>query len=431
MMAAVAMRGRAPRVDLVLCTLFALGVVLQNLEVVSLGSEYQPWVYAAVLPYAFVLAMFNNPDISRSRLLATLAFGLIALLLLLVVVANANLVPAKDVLRMLALPVVAMATWIYLRRLPGSAVRIVVFIHVAVLVAGLTVPGIARAVTGIVGARGQAYYDGWNSYFYSEPSYAALSFLFLAFFSARDGRFRLIDAFALSALSVSTLSVTGFIGAAVMMSTLVWQKSRVLLVAIAAGLVLVVLSLRFVPSDTSILALQRLAMIAEAMDALSGLSAQGILFALNAVEPSGMWRILTNLYSISCVSGYPAGLGSTDMAAALWESRCSPSLASVVAQNEIYLQLNPGSTASSVFANLTLFGGIPGAVIGSALVAVQLAAFRDANTRAMFPLALTCVLFFVVWQSAWAAPTASLMIAAGYARLGRRIEEPAAAVLEE
>jgi hypothetical protein len=394
---------------------FVLGVLTQNVPLLPMSSEYQPVLYCGILPFALWRAHQLNTRISRLRLLEMVMFGACMMLLLAGALFVSGSPPFTDIARMLALPMVACSTWIYLRDVPQRVVRVVILIHVAILLLGLVAPEVARSLAGI-GGRGQAYYEGWNSYFYAEPSYAALTFLFLAFFSCRAGRMSSLDTALLALLSMSTLSVTGVIVAAVIAGTFLWQRSRTVFFVIVLGVPTVVASIALVPTEGSVLAIGRLAALSAAIRDLGGLTFQGVLMALNAVEPSGMWRILTNLYAVSCVDGHPLGFGSTDMAAAIWRSDCSASVGAVISQSLLYLQLNPGSTASSVFANLVLFAGIPGAALGAVLVVVQLSAFRHPTVRSMLPLAAMLILFFLVWQSAWAAPTASVLIAAAYLR---------------
>lgn len=400
------------RHDLVVSLLFVLGVLTQNIQMLPVGSEYQPWIYVGVLPYAFLLALIADSKVSRSHLLIVLCIVASMVVLIILAMAKTGTIPLKDALRMFALPMVALSTWIYLRDVPDSVVRFLVFLHIAFLMLALAAPNVAVGITAVTGGRGQVYYSGWNSYFYSEPSYAAMAFFFFAFFLSRDGRIASIDGLALVVLLMSTLSVTGVFGAGVIAGTLVWQRSRFAFTCACLAVMLGALSLSIIPADTSIRALGRAAGLASALADLRGMGVNAILLTLNAVEPSGAWRVLSNLYGMSCVADAPLGFGSTDIGAALSSSKCSSVLASMLIENPTYGRLGTTMYAQSVFANLTVFAGIPGLIVGTALLCIQLSAFRLQEIRASLPLAIAVVLFFVIWQSAWASPAASLMIAA-------------------
>jgi hypothetical protein len=394
--------------------LFALGVLTQNVQLLPVGSEYQPWIYCVVLPYAFLSALAANSSVLKTRLLGTLCFSVSIVVMLVIAIAHTGAVPFKDALRMSGLPLVALSTWIYLRDVPGRVVSLLILGHVAILMLGLAAPNLATAITSAAGGRGQLYAVGWSSYFYSEPSYAALTFLFLAFFSSRDGKLAIVDGVALVLLSISTFSVTGVFGAAVVTATLVWQRSKLAFAGGCLAALVGVFSLGLVLADSPISSLGRVADLVSAVEGLRGMGWEAALLALNAAEPSGMWRILSNLYGISCAADLPWGLGSTDIAVALSFSKCSGSLASMLIENPTYSGLSSGLSAQSVFANLAVFAGVPGLMLGGLLLAIQIVALGRAEIRSSLPLAVMIVMLFVVWQSAWAAPTASLMIAAAY-----------------
>src|SRR5690606_10996981 len=118
--------------------------------------------------------------------------------------------------------------------------------------------------------------------------------------------------------------------------------------------------LLIVPDDATFGPLSRVAALIASIKGLSGIDAGGLLMTLNGVEPSGMWRILSNLYGISCASDLPLGLGSTDIAVALANSRCSPFLGSLLVANSVYSRASAGLAAQSFLANLVVVAGIPG-----------------------------------------------------------------------
>lgn len=398
----------------VVATLFVLGVLTQNVQLLPVGSEYQPWIYCCVLPYALARALVLKSGVSWARLCAGLFFAACLIAIIAVAIFQTGAVPLKDVLRMSGFPLVALSSWVYLREVPASTVRVLILAHVAILCLGVVAPDAATALTSAAGGRGQSYFVGWSSYFYSEPSYAALTFLSLAFFACRDGRMGLPEGLALVALSLSTFSVTGVFGAAMIAATLVWQRSRTVFTGAAVFLVVGFFSLGVFLEDAPLPSLGRVADLITALEGLRGMSWSAALIALNAAEPSGMWRILSNLYGISCAQDLPLGLGSTDIAVALSYERCSMTLASLLIENPTYAGESSGLAAQSVFANLVLFAGVPGLLLGGVLIAVQLSALRLPEIRASLPLAILIVLLFIIWQSAWAAPTASLMVAAAY-----------------
>lgn len=402
--------------------LFVFGVISQNLQLLPIGSEYQPWLYCSVVPFAIITAWVRDAAISRQRLLGGALFAMALTLLLVLASTQASTIPIKDAVRVLGLPLVAISTWLYLRDVNLTAIRLLIFLHAGILMLAVLSPEAAAAVSGAFGTRGQGYYLGWNSYFYSEPSYAALTFLFLAFFLARHGPIAALDSLALVALLASTFSVTGAFGAAMVAGTFVWQRSRLLFTGGCAVAVLCVLSITMIPADTSVRTLQRLVILAEAVEGLKGMSAESIAFVLNAAEPSGMWRVASNLYGMSCANENPLGLGNTDVYAAITRSECSNALASLLQQNETFRLLGRGASAQSILGNLSVFAGIPGLIMGCVLLAIQLSAFRLRFVMAALPLSAAFLLFFVIWQSAWAAPSASVLLAATYIR--RRGREP-------
>jgi len=398
----------------VMGALFVLGVITQNVQLLPVNSEYQPWIYCGVIPFALWTAYHNRVRVRTSLLLPSLMLCGALLALLVLAVVKAQMLPAKDLVRVLALPAVAAASALYLREVPAPAVRLLLYVHGLMLVLGVIAPAAATAISAQFASRGQEYYLGWNSYFSSEPSYAALTFLFLAFFLVRESRLSVGHAVLLGALLGSTMSVTGIFGAIIIGSTLLWQRSKLALFASCCLVLVVSFSISVIPRDSTNRSLQRLSGLGAAIDEIGGSDYRSMLLIINAAEPSGTWRIYSNIYALSCTSDLPFGLGTTDIFGPIARSECSEFLAAVLRLNETFKRLGPGASAQSVFANLSLLSGLPGLMMGLALVGLQLAAFRHRYVRQAMPLSMCFIGFFLIWQSAWAAPTASLMIAAAY-----------------
>lgn len=401
---------------------FIIGVLTQNLQIFRGISEYQPLIYTSVVIYFAFRFLLNKPIISTGVLRYIGLVGAVLVLFFVIGLLKAESNPLMDLIRVAAFFLVCAATLIYIQYTSIMAIRALTAIHFLFLCLAIIAPELATSISAVFTERGEFYHLGWNAYFYSEPSYAALVFLFLAFLGALRGRLQLIDAFFLCVLLVSTFSVTGVVGALVIGMSLVfsgragyWVLPMLLLMAYPAFVLLRALNTP---------AIERLDSLYNAIPSFGVYDFMTLVQALNLIEPSGMWRLLTNLFAISCITDIPWGQWSLDIGQPLSTGQCSMILGSILQESQLYPLIGQTFSAQSVFANLVIYSGLLGAVIGVILVYVQGRCIFHKRIVHVWPLSLFFLASFVIWQSAWASPTASLLLAvAAQQRLRRPVEE--------
>ncbi len=391
------------KVEFLIGILFFLGFLTINMPLVG-SSEYQP-ILLLVLSVAL---LFFGKDLSWQIVIIT---GVLFINLLLITLFHeiVGTLVLMDFIRMLIGPVFMLAGFLLLKRVPISTFKFLIVFHGFFLVFGLLFPEVAQAVLERIGLRGANYYGGWNSYFSSEPSYFAMNFsgliacLYIKSLQLNQ-KISLVWLIIGVILLFSTASVTGMVSAMVLMVVVLKSFKhgiKLLFYGIAFMMVIGI----SVGENASV---HRLHSIYQAVSSEAQGGLPWLLFEINEVEPSGMWRPLVNVAGINMLTVAPLGFGDLNLSEKMNIILTDyPFLADLIISNDTF-ELMATFAAQSILSLYVLYGGLLlgmmiCCILVVALINVKLCHKNEGMVELRFFVVYYLILGFV-WQSALTNP---------------------------
>lgn len=393
------MSGKTSFADIVRGGAFYLAFLTLNLELVPMG-EYQPTLFLA---YGLVALICEN-KLSKTTFHVTVLFLLAVLSGLLF----GNQPSVNDALRLLIAPLFIVLGWAIFRATPIFSYKLVIYTHVALLGLAFVMRGAVVATLGKMFPRGVAYYDGYNSFFSSEPSFAALNLtaVFILYLLKRhtlgndSQRSHLVLGLSVMLVLVFTKSVTGIFCCAIIASYYLVQYLRqirkfIVPVAAMAGLLLLVPESSSTSQDAES-ATRVAAFFVHSSDILSQFS----LATWAVLEPASSARPIANMSAF--VEGMSDTFGRGNLALDGPSAGHYPEwLGTAFDAN---LTLGPGINAQTPLFNLVAFSGVMGVFAYFVIVCLCLWFHRklpDTKTKWVFYIYSSIALF---WQSALGSP---------------------------
>lgn len=372
---------------------FSLGFLTLNLGF-GLGGEYSPVLMAAYL--LLVSGPPANADLSLSVYLAVLC-GVVSGLVM------GNAIQPSDIVRVSVGPLFfafgPYFTTARSRPHVAAACELLFAMHLAWLLLFVSDESVARSLYSEIGLRA-ADYVGQNSFFSSEPSYAALNAGFLyvlhGLTTARSVKLRTVVSLCFVAVVLSTKSVTGWALAVTALLTsfeLRWRSiGGIVFVAAAASAML-----------------ENGGRVSQVIAALRFITDVDSLAALSLIEPSGAWRLLVNLASLSLVSLYPFGTGKLLLGSYL--NSLPVGLQEAITSNPTYA-LVPDVSPQAILASFSMFCGVAGLLVVAAIMRRSVVGLLrviknkslDLIPRQTSAFALVYIIIGAFWQSALTAP---------------------------
>jgi hypothetical protein len=368
----------------------------------GLPGEYQPVAMLFLGLFALLVRPVSSPGFFSWGLL----FGL-ALLIPLVWHIDRGTLQITALVRCFAGLAFLSCAPALIAMVPLQAFNAIILIHASFAVWGLIWPAPLVAVLGHLGLRGVDYYDGWNAYLASEPSYAVLDLAGIvaliqfrrhtSSIQARCDWMLVIAAFVM--LMSRSVTGVGFALIFVIGFVINYLSLRRLVRLVASGLIVLFTSLvflRYSPDLEGSRLHAALVAVSEAWDAQS-------VTLLFSMEPSGAWRFLTNLTGFMACWYYPLGIGSLDLQNVILQI-VPAELAELIAISMSYSGAQTAFNAQVPIANIALFGGgLPVAAL-LAIFAVAITRVFRMPSRTGIWLVMCYVLVAFLWQSSLTAP---------------------------
>jgi hypothetical protein len=262
--------------------------------------ENQPFILALIA----VLTLFSARSEQRTAVNKEFRLYLAACAVALVV--SAFVATSQDFVRLLLGPIVGWGLAREWERIKPSAFKTLLVIHAVLLCAGVLLTEPTVAVLRAIGLRGTTYYEGYNAYFYSEPSYASLNIMFIYVglviktwtdrFS-KQGRAWGVVAIV---LLFATKSVTGSIFALLIFFVLIGSRLRIVI----GGASIFFLSVALANPDVLP---QRIALLLSAMsESVKG----GDILIFSSLDPSSFYRMIANTVAVIGTMLKPLGYGT-------------------------------------------------------------------------------------------------------------------------
>lgn len=375
-----------------LCNIvFVIGVLSQNINLSGFDFENQPLVLALVS----VLTLFSRSTRQRKNINKELAIYFLVCFLALLI----NLFPMahQDYVRLSLGPIIGWGLareWV---RIQPWALKSILVGHGVIFFAGLAFTEPTVLLLTNLGLRGVTYYDGWNAYFYSEPSYAALNimFVYIALLMKIDAKLSEHREAAtwgvfVIALLFGARSVTGFVFASLIFFKLINNTWRVIL----GGGALFLLSLAV--SSPDMLPNRFNVLISAISESVKG----GDILIFSELDPSSFYRIISNTVAAIGAIFHPFGFGTflLNQAISVIDKSSLYLVSTALTSSIVFVDVDQqvANTAQSIpFAYLTFGGILFGIYFGR--VFLKLVLSQSLGTSKSLAIAYMLALFF--WQS--------------------------------
>lgn len=297
-------------------------------------------------------------------------------------------------------------------QVPFGAFRLIVWIHFLFAIFGLLYAEGAAAIVNALGLRGSSYYDGWNAFFASEPSYAALNLAAVIAVTklkvSVEGQSKEGDWLFLMGIFVLLLtnSLTGLVFAILMIWSWIRKATKNVvksfLIVITGFAVLAILYAEEMANS-------RMGGVEEAIEAALN---TGSLLPFLFIDESGSWRILVNIGGVLSSFFYPLGTGSVELQNVIFDV-IPGDLFDYMLRSTVYQRAIYGFNAQVPLGNYAVFGGL---LPLTALLFIVWSAIRSVirycDKEARF-FVVCYLLIGLLWQSALTAPGWWLIL--GYA----------------
>lgn len=413
------MSGKISFADWMRGGVFYLAFLTLNLELVPMG-EYQPTLFLA---YGMV-ALVCEKRLSRTTFYVTILFLVTVLLGLLF----SDQPSVSDALRLLIAPLFLVLGWAIFKATPMFSYKLVIYSHIVLLALALMFRGAVVDVLGHFFPRGVAYYDGYNSFFSSEPSFVALNLtaVFILYLLRRNAsggesqRSHLMIGLSVMTVLVFTKSVTGIFCCAIIGCYYALQYVRRVRKFVMAGALAAVGVLLLPSSDSTSQNVESATRVASFFLHSTEILSQFSLATWALFEPASSARPIANLSAF--VEGLNGTFGRGNLALDGPSGARYPDwLANAFDAN---LTLGQGINAQTPLFNLVAFSG--GLGIAAYLILAWLCLrghdrLPDGKTKLVFYIYSLIALF---WQSALGSPFFWIMasILLSYPRTVGRLE---------
>lgn len=375
--------------DRLLVTFAVLAFLGLNAAILP-GGEYQPALYLLV-----GLALLLKKAVLELKLFYVLiAFFVVALCS---GITN-NYIDAAAWLKLVTVVILLITGERLLVIFTPAALKVICILHLLLFCAWAISPAISSSIMVLINPRGLTYYFGFNSYFASEPSYAALNIfgvylltkinVYVKNGSTARSRWE----FLVPAVLMSTLSLTGFLMG---MLTLVFitrnsQRKTPMALKLIVGAILL-----YAP----VLAAEYSQRFSTFFYFIGEVDFENFLYTWAAIEPSSSTRFIANIAAF--YEGMTGIVGRGTFALAGPGQLDYPQwLGDVFRINGI---LDEGSFAQTPLANMVLFLGIPGLVLMVVLTWRAVARLRVLERR-LAMLTFAFIFICTLWQAAFTYP---------------------------
>lgn len=370
------------------------------------GGEYQPALYLLI----GLVLLLKGAVLELKIVYILIAFFVIALCS---GIAN-SYVDGAAWLKLLTVGILLLTGKRLLVIFTPAALKVICTLHLLLFCAWIVSPSISSAIMGLINPRGLTYYFGFNSYFASEPSYAALNIFGVYLLTKINLYVRSGDTsrsrweFLVPAVLMSTFSLTGFLMG---MLTLVFvirnspRKVPMLVKVIVAAILL------YAP----VLAAEYSQRFSTFFYFVTEIDFQNFLYTWATIEPSSSTRFIANMAAFYEGMTGVVGRGTFSLAGPglieypKW-------LSDIFRINGI---LDEGSSAQTPLANMVLFLGIPGLALMIAMIWRAILNLRVLERPlALLTLAFICIC--TLWQAAFTYPFYWIVLCApGWAQIAR------------
>ncbi len=386
-------------INLVAGLLFLASVLTSNLRLpFGLQGEYNP-----IAALALSLFCFFFDDNRRHRKAVIASWIVVPITATIVFHLFMEGVDWSSVMKLLVGPIFLISGSSVLRFVPFKSYLVVLYLFLLYLVVGLVDSGFAVKIALMFNDRGSLYYQGWNSFFSSEPSYAAISVAMVGCLSLMKvgSKIRIEHLVIVISILLSTACLTGYLFAILFLAHLLIINNKLFAFRIS---ILAITFESVIASDwvSSFTVNNRVETIFTAIEvSLSGRAFESFIL----LEPSSGWRIMTNLVGLFSLPHFPIGTGSTkiqDLVLQVFSIEYQniwSQLLRVIEVGEVFFP-------QTVLANYFVFGGWP---MGIGLLSVifftlyQFWLIGKINFR-VNAVALSFMLSGIFWQSALTSP---------------------------
>lgn len=389
---------------------FLLAFLTLNISLIpGLSGEYQPIIFLIIS----LCAVFLVENAGKSLWLIFLGI-IFSLVLSTLIGYAAETQSANATVRCLIGPVFILCSYPLLSLISVRVLKLVIWVHLVFAGFGLVIPNVVINVIGALGLRGVNYYDGWNAFFSSEPSYAAINLaaiIAIMMIKTADVS-KVMDSknhdsirfytLAAAVIMLLTKSVTGVFFAFLLFWVLFKRggngnakanaMARLLVILVCVG---VCLAYWFGKDEKN--------RVTRFLDVLFSDSLDGSLFNVLSTEQSGAWRLIANIAGFSTVVKYPFGLADVSLYGRINEL-LPTYFADLAEKSNVYLSASGEIYPQTVVASYAMYGGVPALLILSLIVlySTYSAVLRfDAGSKVYL---VFYILIGVLWQSALTAP---------------------------
>jgi hypothetical protein len=326
-------------------TAFFFGFISINLPLIIGGGEYQPLILLTLS----ILAYFNK---SKKNITLIYAFHGILLAILISIVINLivgdlNLI---DLFKIMVGPLFLVTSLAFIKKIPFAAYKLLIIFHFIFFIIGIMSPELASIILGLFGFRSGL----WYAYFSSEPSYFVINFsgiLSMMFLKSGLDNYHIPKCWLLISiiLLISSRSVTSIFFVIILLAVLFLDLKPLKRIFI---FIPPLLFLNFLDSETSLQSFNRVALLAQE---ILNQPINNILFAANAVDPSGFWRLLTNFSGILTLINSPFGYGHLQISSHVdMLSETFPMLGDLIYSNEVFNLYSIGGSDNIFYTNAIL-----------------------------------------------------------------------------
>lgn len=389
--------------------LMTLGLLTINLEVLPIG-EYQPLLLLAMGIY---LAL-STGRIGKPHFIASLIVMAVAVVSFIASQTEGGI----DLIRVTIACMFLMTGSLIFQFLSKKVFVYVAVAHMTVLVIGLISPGVIRSVLMVFFPRGPLYYDGYNAFFASEPSYAAINYFgtYLLYRLAGEmhGWSRPSISFQMMFVLplLFTKAITGAVFALIILLIMVYDnrakifEKKLALVPLFLSLIAAVFLFSDVDQlvDLGVLGFSRIGSFGAFLSDIDGESG---LVLWSVLEPASSSRFVANFAGL--IEGLSSFLGKGKLYIAGPDVFPYPSwLDEMFRANEI---VAPGINSQTALFNFISISGWLSLLPIIFIFYYSWRGLKNLNDRGTMILAFSYIFIGMLWQGAFVAPILWIVLA--------------------
>ncbi len=333
--------------------IFVIGVLTQNINLSGFEFENQPLIFCLLIVFVFLNINRGYERKINREFFLYFAFCLFSLI---VTYFKAT---SQDYVRAIIGPMVG---WLIARQWPNlkiTSFKLLIFFHCILLAGALLYKEAVVDILSSLGLRGVTYYEGWNAYFYSEPSYAALNIMciYVGFLIKASETSNVVSktknwGVLTIALLIGAKSITAVVFAFLVFYNLFDRKIKnVIIIMVSSAVFIVSASPEILPMRFEIL-----------VSALNQSINESDILIFSELDPSSFYRLIANTVAVVGSGFKPFGYGtfllndSISMIEASDWYLVSTALTSSIVFSDV--NVDTANTAQSIpFAFIT-YGGI-------------------------------------------------------------------------